>query len=197
MRRAIRRLLTTLVIVILLLGGAAWWLLSYIAPDDQLDMSYEPIDVKAKAMDMVKKRKPELVLTESDINHLIKMHLQGKYAASGNDGNGDGAIELAKDVRLDGALFELEEGRLVAHMNVTYKDRIPAVLDAVYRLERRDSNIALRPQSLSVKDIGLPLHLLETMIIPIDLPLQDMVKVRDVQFQKDQIKVLLKLELGL
>jgi hypothetical protein len=195
MGRAIRRLLTTLVIVILLLGGAAWWLLSYVAPEEQLDMSYVPIDVRAKAMDMVKKLKPELVLTESDINHLIKMHLQDKYGGSGE--NGQKTIELAKDVRLDGAVFELEEGRLAARMNVTYRDRIPAVLDAVYRLEWQDPNIALRPQSLSVKDIGLPLDLLEPIIIPLDLPLQNMVTVRDVQFQKDQIKILFKLELGL
>ncbi|MBD2872889.1 hypothetical protein [Paenibacillus arenilitoris] len=193
MRRAIRRLLTTLVVLVLLLGGAAWWLLSYIAPDERLDMRYEPIDVKAKVLDTAQQLKPELVLTESDITHLIKKHLQDKYGG----GEGGAPMELAKDVRLDGADFQLEEGRLKARLNVTYKERIPAALDAVYALEWQPPNIALRPQSLTLKEIGLPLGLLEPVVVPLDLPLQDVVTVSDVQFQQDRVKILFKLQLGL
>ena len=48
-----------------------------------------------------------------------------------------------------------------------------------------------------MKEIGLPISLLEPIIIPLDLPAQDVVTVRDVQFMKDQIKVLFKLQLQL
>lgn len=194
MVKMLKRLLAALIVTVLLLGGAVWWLLSYIAPDEQLDMRYAPIDVNAKALDMVKKLKPELVLSEADINDLIKNHLNSKYASRGAGGS---SLELAKDLRLDGAVFELEEDKLVARMNVTYMDRIPAELDAVYSLEWQPPNIALRPQSLSVKEIGLPLGMLETIIIPLDLPAQDVLSVRDVLFEKDQLRIRFKLQIEL
>ncbi|WP_424768702.1 hypothetical protein [Paenibacillus sp. sgz302251] len=188
MRKAIRRFCITIFILILLLGGAVWWLLSYIAPDEELDMTYASINVREKAMDMIQSMRPELVLTEADINNLIKMHLAAE---------GQSDIQLAQDVNLDGASFELEENRLIARMNATYMNQIPAQLNAVYALEWQDTSIALRPQSLSVKDIGLPLSLLEPIIIPLDLPARDMVTVSDVEFQKDQIVVRFKVSLEL
>lgn len=189
--KIVKRLFIILIIILLLLGGALWWLLSYIAPDEQLGMSYSPIDVKDKAMDMVKKLKPELVLTESDINDLIKMNLKAKYASSSSDHPN---IEIAKDVSLDGAAFELEENMLIAHLNVTYKERIPAALDAVYSLQWQSPNLVLRPESLSIKGTQLPLSNLETIVVPLDLPAQDVVSVKDVQFEKGQIKILFKLQ---
>ncbi len=164
------------------------------APDEQLDLRYAPIDVKAKALDMVKKLKPELVLSEADINDLIKNHLNSEYASRGAGGS---SLELAKDLRLDGAVFELEDDKLIARMNVTYKDRIPAELDAVYLLEWQPPNIALRPQSLSVKEMALPVGLLETVIIPLDLPAQDVLSVRDVLFEKNQLRIRFKLQIQL
>lgn len=192
MGKIIKRLLMSVVVILLLLGGAIWWLLSYIAPDDQLDMSYTPIDVKAKALDMVKKFKPELVLTEPDINHLIKMYMKNGYA---NSQSGAAVLELAKDIRLNGAHFDLEEDKLLARMNVTYKDRIPAELNAVYTLEWQSPNIVLRPQSLSIKKISLPLSTLDTITIPLDLPTNDIVSVRDVKFQQNQLEILFKLQI--
>ena len=194
MVKMLKRLLAALIVMVLLLGGAVWWLLSYIAPDEQLDMRYAPIDVNAKALDMVKKLKPELVLSEADINDLIKNHLNSEYASREAGGS---SLELAKDLRLDGAVFELEEDKLVVRMNVTYMDRIPAELDAVYSLEWQPPNIALRPQSLSVKEIGLPVGMLETIIIPLDLPAQDVLSVRDVLFEKDQLRIRFKLQIEL
>lgn len=192
MGNTLKRLLAAIIVIILLFGGALWWLLSYIAPDGQLDLRYEPIDLKAKALDTARKLKTELVLTEADINDLIKMHLKSEYASGGA---GEYSLELAKDIRLDGAAFELEEDKLLARMNVTYKDRIPAELDAVYSLEWQSPNIALRPQSLSVKEISLPIGMLETIIIPLDLPLQDVVSIRDIQFEKNQLKIRFKLQI--
>ncbi|OMF32653.1 hypothetical protein BK133_14220 [Paenibacillus sp. FSL H8-0548] len=190
--RIIKRLLTVIIVIALLLGGASWWLISYIKPEEQLDMSYTPIDVKEKALDMVKKLKPELVLTEADINHLIKMNMKKEYASSEN---GVSFLELTKDLRLDGAHFDLEEDRLIARMNVTYMDRIPAELDAVYSLEWQAPNIVLRPQSLSLKNISLPTGVLETIIIPLDLPSQDIVTVQAVRFEQDLLKIDFKLQL--
>lgn len=194
MVKLLKRLLAVLIVMVLLLGGALWWLLSYIAPDEQLDMRYAPIDVEAKALDMVKKLKPELVLSEADINDLIKNHLNSEYASKGADGT---SLELTKDIRLDGAVFELEDDKLIARMNVTYMDRFPAELDSVYLLEWQPPNIALRPQSLSVKEIALPVGLLDTIIIPLDLPAKDVLSVKDVLFEKNQLRIRFKLQIQL
>ncbi|MCA0756409.1 hypothetical protein KP806_15250 [Paenibacillus sp. N4] len=191
MWKAIRRLLMSLIVILLLLGGAAWALLAYIAPDEKLDMAYTPISVQDKALAIVKSLKTELVLTETDVNYLIKAHLERELAGA------DGAPELSKDLRLDGAAFELEADKLIAHMNVTYKDRVPAQLDAVYRLEWQPPNIALRPQSLSAKEIGLPLDLLQTVIIPLELGEQDLVSISNVLFEQDQIRVQFKVDVKL
>lgn len=185
MRKALKRLAIFIVIVVLLLAGGGWWLITYIEPDEALTMSYEPISVKDKAMDMIKTLKPELVLTEADINNLVKMHLS------------ESTEPLAPDMTLDGAAFELDGNKLIARLNVTYKDRVPAQLLAEYKLEWQAPNIVLRPRSLTIKDIHLPLRLLETQVIPLDLPQQDVVTVQDVQFSGDQIRILFKLQLKL
>jgi len=194
MGKTLKRLLISVIVILLLLGGALWWFLSYIAPDEPLDMSYAPIDVKEKALDMVKKLKLELVLSESDINHLIKMNMKDENAISRPESADQG---IAKDIHLDGANFDLEENKLIAQMNITYKNKIPARLDAVYSLDWESPNIILKPQSLSVKAIQLPLSTLETIVIPLDLPAQDVVTVRDVQFEKDQMRIQFKLQIQL
>jgi hypothetical protein len=194
MGKIIKRLLLLFIFILLLLGAAAWWMLSYIAPDEQLNLSYEPIDVNEKALAMVKNLKPELVLTENDVNDLIKKHLNEKYA-SGEAGSSP--LELAQDIQLDGARFELEEKKLIAHMNVTYMNRIPAALEAEYSLEWQSPNIVLMPQTLSLKNTALPISMLETITIPLELPAKEVVTVREVQFLQDQIKVLFKLQLDL
>ncbi|WP_138754892.1 hypothetical protein [Paenibacillus sinopodophylli] len=194
MGKILKRLMLLLVVILLLLGGALWWLVSYVAPDEQLDLSYAPIDVKGKALDMVKNLKPELVLTETDLDHLIKQNLKNDYGIG--DANSS-AIMLREDVRLDGARFELEENRLVAHLNVTYKERLPAALEAVYALEWQPPNIVLRPQSLFLKKSRLPLSMLDTIIIPLDLPAYDVVTIGDVQFEQERIRIGFKLQFSL
>lgn len=180
MGRVFKRLFITLVVLIVLAGGVVWWLLSYIAPDKQLDLNYSSIDVKQKALDMAKRLEPELILTETDINDLIKKHLER---------------DVAENVRLDGAQFQLNGDRLIADLNVTYMDSIPAQVQAEYRMEWQEPNITLRPQSLSVKGIELPIDLLDTIIVPLDLPTGDLVSVQDVRFESKQVKVLFKINM--
>ncbi|MNZ58336.1 hypothetical protein D3C78_763420 [compost metagenome] len=192
MRKTVRRLMTALIIVILLLGGAAWWLLAYIAPDEPRDMAYTPIDLKEKALDVIRSMKPELVLTEDEINALIKMHMKEKYASVSE---GEASLWLAEDVQLEGATFELEEDELLAHLNILYKGRIRAQLDAVYTLEWQETSIVLTPQSLSMKSLSLPLGLLERIEVPLNLPALDVISLNNVQFKKDKILLVFKLQL--
>ncbi|REK74409.1 hypothetical protein [Paenibacillus paeoniae] len=180
MGKFFKRLFITLIVLLVLIGGAAWWLLSYIKPEQSLHLNYSPIDVRQKAVDMVKRLKPELVLSEKEVNDLIKKHLDP---------------DISEDVRVDGAQFMLEENKLLADLNITYGDRIPAQIRAEYRLEWQNPNLVLRPQSLSIKGFQLPLKMLETVIVPLDLPTGDMVTVQDVKFESKQIKVLFNIKL--
>ncbi len=196
MKKAMRRFFITLVVLLVLLGGAGWWLRSYIAPAEQLDMSYTPISLKEKAWEIIKNRKTELVLSEADVNFLIKsamaFQLSDGEAAAGREG-----LWLDQDLRLDGAAFQLEQDMLLARMNVTWKDYIPAELNASYRLEWQQNRIALRPQSLALKGIALPTGLLETVLLPLELPEQDYVSISDITFEPDQIRILFKIDLKL
>lgn len=175
MGRAFKRLFLTLVVLVVLLAGSACGLAVYIAPDEQLDLDYKPINLKQKALDMATSLKPELVLTVQDINDLIKKHLER---------------DIAENVRLDGAKFSLQGDRLIADLNVTYMERVPAQVQAEYRMEWQDPNLALRPEGLSVKRIALPYASLETIIVPLDLPTGDFVSVKEVRFESEQVRVL-------
>lgn len=174
MGKALKRLFLTLVILLVLAAGAAWWLLSYIAPDEELDLSYQNIDVRQKATDMVKQLKPELVLTEADVNNLIKKNMDPR---------------INEHVVVDGAAFDLEGDRLIANMNITYRDRVPMAVRAEYLLEWQDPSLVLRPQSLTMKGIELPLDMLETIVVDLDLPAGDMAKVKDVRFDGGAVRV--------
>lgn len=197
MRKIIKRLAVTCIILIVLIAGGIWWLLSYIAPQQQLDLAYEPIDVKSKVMDMVKRLKPELVLTEDDVNNLIKMTLvysEGSLAADMPIEGAGTAASIARDIQITGVKFELEGERLIAHLNVMYKDRIPAQLQAVYIMSWDAPNIVLRPQSLKVRDISLPAGMLEQIEIPLDLPSQDILTVREVRFETGKMTISFRLQ---
>jgi hypothetical protein len=180
MGKVLKRLFAVIVILLLLAAGGAWWLLSYIAPDEELDLSYQNINIREKATDMIKQLKPELILTEADVNNLIKKNL---------DPN------VSEHVVVEGALFDLEGDRLIANMNVKYRDRVPMAIRAEYRLEWQDPNLALRPQSLSIKGIDLPLDMLETIIVDLDLPTGDLVKVKEVRFEGNTVRVEFNLSL--
>ncbi|MFD0589531.1 hypothetical protein ACFQZE_16200 [Paenibacillus sp. GCM10027627] len=180
MGKLLKRLCITLLVLLVLAGGGAWWLLSYIKPDKPLDLQYRPIDVGHKAMEMIHSFKPELVLTEPEVNDLIKKHLKR---------------DIAKNVLLDGAEFQLEGDRLLADLNITYRDRIPAEVKVEYRMEWQEPNLVLKPESLHLKGIGLPTSMIDTLSIPLELPTGELVSVENVNFENDAIKVLFKIKL--
>ncbi|WP_168118699.1 hypothetical protein [Paenibacillus sp. HB172176] len=180
MGRWLRRLIVTLLVLIVVAGGACWWFISYISPDEKLDMSYQSIDMGEKIMDMIGRRKLELVLTEADVNNLIKMNMKR---------------ELADNIVLDGAKFELEQDALHAVLNVNYHNLVPAQIDVDYRLEWKQPNIVLYPQAIAVKGIDLPLSMLEVVEAPIQLPAGNRVKIENVAFGPQEIRVKFKLQL--
>ncbi|MEK3883427.1 hypothetical protein [Paenibacillus sp. PL2-23] len=175
-----KRLFLSFIVLIVVLAVALWGLLAYIAPDEQLDLNYDSVDIRGKALEMAKSLKLELVLTEQDINNLIKKRLER---------------DIADHVVLDGARFELQGDRLIAHLNVTYMELVSAQMKVEYRLEWQEPSLALRPQGLFVKGFELPDHSLETIIVPLDLPTGEIVSVKEVQFEDGQVRVLFRAKL--
>lgn len=180
MKKFMGRLFIFLLFLVLLAGGGLWWFSSYIAPDQERDLAYGTIDVREKALDMIKAMKPELVLSETDINNLIKKNMDP---------------DISEKVTVDGADFTLEGSLLLADLNITYYGRIPAEVQAAYDMEWDGTKITLQPVSLRLKDISLPVSMLETITVPLDLPVDDMVKVEEVRFEAGQVKVLFRIQL--
>jgi hypothetical protein len=120
---------------------------------------------------MVKQLKTELVLTETDVNNLIKKNLEPR---------------INEQVVVDGARFDLQGDRLIANMNITYRDRVPMAVRAEYLLEWQDPNLTLRPQSLKMKGIELPLDMLETIYIGLDLPVSKLISVDNIRFSGNE-----------
>ncbi|GGG66047.1 hypothetical protein [Paenibacillus radicis (ex Gao et al. 2016)] len=183
MGKFFKRLLTTIVILAVLLVGGGLWLKSYVAPQQDLDMRYEPIDLKAKALDMVKRLSPELVLTEADVNNLLKMQM------------GSNQEDIYPDMKLNGAAFELKDERLLAHLNVTYRDKIPVGLLVTYKLVWKAPNVVLEPIQMSVRGVKLPHGSMEKIVIPLGLSADDIVGVGDVRFESDKVMIRLKVNL--
>lgn len=180
MKKFMRRLLIFLVVAAVLIGGGLWWFSSYIAPDQERDLVYGRIDVREKALEMIRAMKPELILSEQDINNLIKMNMDPVYSDA---------------VTVNGGDFSLEGSRLLADLNITYYDRFPAGVQAVYDMKWDGSTIKLEPVSLRLKDISLPVSMLEEITVPLDLPVGDLFTVKDVQFETGQIKILFNMQL--
>lgn len=71
MKVLLRMIVTLLLLAVIACGLIIW----YISPDQKLDLSYQDIDVKAKAVEMLKTRKPEITLNGSELNELAKKEL--------------------------------------------------------------------------------------------------------------------------
>lgn len=175
MGKTLKRVIAAIVIVVVLAAGSALWLKSYIAPQQELDLSYEPIDLKQKLLDMISRLEPVLILSEEDINNLIKMQLST---------NGIGSNP---DIQVDGAKFELDDGKLIAHVNVTYKDRLPVGAEIVYRLAWQAPAIIMEPESVRIRGLRLPASLVDSQTI--ELPESEVVKINDIVFDRNQVKI--------
>jgi hypothetical protein len=171
-----------IVLLIAVAAGGGLWLRSYVAPTEKLDLAYDRISIKDKAIEMVQKRKLEIVLSEADVNNLIKSQLQSGDSES-----------LPPDTTLDGARFELNGDKLIAHLNMTYRNILPLGMLATYKMTWQAPNLIIEPLSLTVKNYDLGQDRLERIVVPIELP--SLISIRDIQFQGNQIVIQLQLQL--
>ncbi|GGD66834.1 hypothetical protein [Paenibacillus nasutitermitis] len=171
-----KKLLIFLVVFLLLLGlggaGALW----YISPGQNLDMAYQKVPLVDRAVDMAKRMSTELILTEGDINNIAKQALSETPGYSGG-------------IVVTGAKFQLAGERLIADLNIRYRDRIPAALKLSYRLEWRSPDLVAVIEEAKLRDIPLSTGYFGNVAIPISRQLPGILTIRSVRIQNESLIV--------
>jgi hypothetical protein len=154
-------------------------MLYYIRPDVSLSLEHQSVPVKQRVLHMVKRTSLELVLTEDDVNNVIKESLSRNPQRS-------------KDVEVQGAQFHLSGNLLVADYNLLWKQRVSTALHVTYRLAWSDPDITGTVSDVKLKDISLPASLVENISVPIGKELPKPLKIKDVEFGDKQMKIIFR-----
>lgn len=178
----IKRLFILFVVLLLLAAGTAYGAVKYIAPEETLDLEGAPLDLLAKVQDAALQLKPEITISEEELNGLFKSYLSDNS-------------RVAEDIELTGARFELREGMLNSFLNVMYADRVEAGVNAVYRLSWSPPYLVAEPVNLTVRGFALPLHLLEPMRFEVLPELPSWIVIQAVTFGDRDIIVRFKADL--
>ncbi|UJF32143.1 hypothetical protein [Paenibacillus hexagrammi] len=160
-------------------------LIRYVRPAQALDLNYVEVSAGDKIAAMLASRKLELVLTEADIDNLLKKQL----AASAANG------QLPPQIRIEGAQAKLHGDVLEADVNLRWKDRLPIGAKLFFTLSWNRPNIELIHTRTQIKDVKLPPAWLQlaTVQIPIEAQLPKLIGVKEVQFEEDAVRIHLKL----
>jgi hypothetical protein len=173
----LKKLLIGLFVLILfgVVGSVA--ILYYIRPDVTLTLEHQPVPVNQRVLDMVRRTSLELVLTEEDVNNILKESLARNPQRS-------------KDVEVRGAQFRLSGNLLVADYHLKFKQRVSTALHVTYRLAWNDPDITATVTDVKLKDISLPAYMVEDLSLPIGKQLPKPLKIKDVQFGDKKLKIL-------
>lgn len=179
MMKGLRRLLIGLLLLIVLLGLGLWGGLRYIAPQESLDLVAEPFRLGSKVQELLRGGRLELLLTEADVDSLIKSELQAKPM-------------IAPEAEMTGARIELSGDRAIVHANVMYREQIPIGVVAAYRLSWQAPELVAEPESLHIRSIRLPSDKLDTLRFSFADQLPDILEIGEVSFESDGIRIALK-----
>lgn len=171
-----KKLLITLFVLVFLAGAAGVGALYYIRPDPELTLANEPVPVKQRALDMVKRLSVEMILNEEDVNNALKKSLADNP-------------QRGKDVVVQGANFDLQDDLLVADLSLLWRDRIPTAMQVTYRLAWKSPNLVATVEQVKVKDITLPSDTVGNLSFPIGQELPKPLKIRDLKFDGDEIRL--------
>lgn len=171
-----KKLLIGIVVLAFLavLAGAAG--LYYIKPERQLDLEYAEVPLEQRAIDMARRMSMELILTSDDIRNLaVKSIADNPLVEEG--------------IRVTGADFKLEDDRLIADLNVVWKEQVPASLQVTYRLSWSDPNVVAKAEEARLKGISLPLALFADRVIPIADQLPRPLRIEAFEWSGEEVKV--------
>lgn len=174
-----KKLIAFLFIAALLAAAAGVGGLYYVRPDPTLTLDYDEVPVKERALDMAKRMSFELALSEADVSNVLKRSLALNPRQN-------------KDVEVRGAHFALKGERLVADLNLLWKDRVPVGMQVTYLLSWKDPYLSATVEKVNVKAIGLPADMVENMSVPIGQELPKPLKINSVAFGEGEMVITLK-----
>ncbi|MCD9020530.1 hypothetical protein [Cohnella silvisoli] len=151
--------------------------LYYIKPDHDLNLAYEKVPLKDRAIDMVRRVSPELILTGEDLNNLSKKSVADNP-------------RVEKDVEVTGASFTLEGELLHADLNIIWKNRVSAGLQMTYRLHWVSPNVIATVEKAKMKGIDLPKSMFSDRIIPIGQELPKFLRIKNLVWGDGKVRVL-------
>jgi len=168
--------LTVLIIVVVIAALAGLW---YIRPTESLDLNARKVPIRERALDMMKRTSLEMIVTEADVNNLLKAKLAE-----------DPIVQ--QDVEVTGAKFTLLGDLLIADLNVLWKDLVPSTLRIVYRLSWENPDIVATVEEARIKGISLPKSSVAGFVVPLGDDLPKPLKVDRVEWGVGELKVRLK-----
>jgi len=172
MRKLFISLFVLVIIVVIALVGALY----YVKPDQSLDLAYQKVPLKDRAIDMVRRMSPEMILTSEDLNNLAKKSIADNP-------------QVEKDVVVTGADFDLQGELLIADLNIIWKDQVSAAIQVTYRLHWEHPNVVATVEKAKMKGIKLPNSMFSDRIIPIADDLPKLLKIKDLQWMDGEVKV--------
>ncbi|MFB9328515.1 hypothetical protein ACFFSY_21490 [Paenibacillus aurantiacus] len=155
-----RKLRLALLAIILILAAAAVAAYVYTGPREELDLSYQPVPLMERAVQMLRRQSLELVLTEDDLNNLARRTLSREP-------------NIRPHVRVTGASFELEGDRMIADVNVKLFGFWPVGFQAVYTFRWESPYLIGTPIEMRAGRFPLPKERIGELSIPIgeELPI--------------------------
>lgn len=173
------RLFLLLLIVSLLAAAAVW----YIRPERTLDMNYSKIAWKDKLAEMIETRKPQLELSEKEINDLAKQKLAQALETS----------ELP--ITITGMQLQLAGNLVTVHIHAEWGAmKFGAAIQ--YVMEYSAGRIVLSPEAVKVREVSLSPTLFRLEQVEIDPApyVPDPVAIEDMVFHDRHITIKLTLD---
>ncbi|BFH65293.1 hypothetical protein [Paenibacillus azoreducens] len=175
------RIVLTLIVLAVIVCGVGIW---YIAPDKKLDLRYQDIDVKAKAVEMLKTQKPEITLSGSELNELAKKELLKHLG------------DIPQQITVTGAEFHFSGQEVTTDINGKWNGMIPFGAELTFFMEASGSVLELHHESTRIKSLRIPSAQLGLGSIEVHLKdhLPEMLTVDQIQFLQEGVKLTFKVD---
>jgi hypothetical protein len=179
-----KKIALTLFVLCLVIVSAGVGLLLYIRPEHRLNLSYKPLAIDQKVMNIIAERKLEVTLTEHDMNQLLKEWLSANRM-------------LSPQLEITGAEASIHNDLMTVDVNLSYYGRVSMGAQLKYKLSWSDPYLYAELEQASVKKLDIPKHWIRTdkVQIPIGEQLPPRVNISKVEFADDSLKIRFKIRL--
>ncbi|GAB6992414.1 hypothetical protein [Paenibacillus pini] len=174
-RKFILRFLLTVVVLVIIIAGVVIW---YISPQQDLNLNYTNVNVKNKAVEMLKTRKPEIHLNGAELNQFAKKELVKHLS------------DIPEQIQLTGAEFHFSGQEVVADLNGKW-GWIPFGAELTFHMETDGELLIMEHKSTRIKNLNIPASTfgMKDMTISLKDYLPEMLDVQQIEFQEDGVKL--------